>query len=354
MSDAAAASSSARYIRSEPPDNAAPQQAAQQEGERRRKQNRQMFNKKRGELLDDFLRNLDILVYAELSAIYYMDCSFLRLLLRGGIHFLLLTPKPSILPPSPMANGPAIGPILGVGLLCMLMHLLLDAPSAGEATREYLHGGLAMDFIGQKGPSSKLHLLILDFVVLAFQIVQLSAHVVRTGLKEREGLTVTTANGRQYAAPAPEANTQRQDLDSEERGMRRSEEGDEIEMRTLDPSGSAAANATVPTETANDEEDEDDERAALLAQPAPSSSPSSASPPARTDAHIFDAFNSGQIVLADLDLWQALKQQFLSYSEKSEEDSMATGRMLRDGFRGQVTRLRLGPMIARGIRAVAR
>jgi len=39
----------------------------------RREKNRQMFNKKRGELLDDLLRGLDILVYAELSAVYYME-----------------------------------------------------------------------------------------------------------------------------------------------------------------------------------------------------------------------------------------------------------------------------------------
>ena len=39
----------------------------------RRKKNRQMFNRKRLDLLDDLLRNLDILVYAELSTIYYME-----------------------------------------------------------------------------------------------------------------------------------------------------------------------------------------------------------------------------------------------------------------------------------------
>lgn len=39
----------------------------------RKKKNRQMFNKKRGELLDDLLRSLDILVYAELSTVYYME-----------------------------------------------------------------------------------------------------------------------------------------------------------------------------------------------------------------------------------------------------------------------------------------
>lgn len=39
----------------------------------RKRQNREAFNRKRGELLDDVLRNLDLLVYAELSAIYYME-----------------------------------------------------------------------------------------------------------------------------------------------------------------------------------------------------------------------------------------------------------------------------------------
>ncbi len=40
---------------------------------KKRTRNRQLFNKKRGELLDDLLRSVDILVYAELSTIYYME-----------------------------------------------------------------------------------------------------------------------------------------------------------------------------------------------------------------------------------------------------------------------------------------
>jgi hypothetical protein len=32
-----------------------------------------MFNKKRVHLLDDLIYNLDLLVYAQLSAIYYME-----------------------------------------------------------------------------------------------------------------------------------------------------------------------------------------------------------------------------------------------------------------------------------------
>ena len=41
--------------------------------EERRKSNREMFNKKRVQLLDDLIYNLDLLVYAQLSAIYYME-----------------------------------------------------------------------------------------------------------------------------------------------------------------------------------------------------------------------------------------------------------------------------------------
>lgn len=39
----------------------------------RRKKNRDVFNKKRGQLLDDLLYNVDILIYGQLSAIYYME-----------------------------------------------------------------------------------------------------------------------------------------------------------------------------------------------------------------------------------------------------------------------------------------
>ena len=53
---------------SEPNYGAPPLSAAE-----KRKKNRRIFNWKRGELLDVELTNLDILVYAELSVIYYME-----------------------------------------------------------------------------------------------------------------------------------------------------------------------------------------------------------------------------------------------------------------------------------------
>ena len=41
--------------------------------EDRRKRNRRLFNKKREAFLADLMRTIDILVYAELSTIYYME-----------------------------------------------------------------------------------------------------------------------------------------------------------------------------------------------------------------------------------------------------------------------------------------
>lgn len=35
-----------------------------------------MFNQKRGQLLDHLVKDLDMLVYAELSAVYYMEYAY--------------------------------------------------------------------------------------------------------------------------------------------------------------------------------------------------------------------------------------------------------------------------------------
>ncbi|EMC95159.1 hypothetical protein BAUCODRAFT_149180 [Baudoinia panamericana UAMH 10762] len=292
-----------------------------QEIAKRRKKNREMFNKKRGELLDDLLKSLDILAYAELSIIYYKDCSFLRFFIRAIVQFVCLTPKPAIFP-EPPANRPYIGGILGTNLLCILLHVVFAPPSAGEATRGYLHGGLALDFIGQKGPSSKLNLLLLDVLLVAIQIVQLSARVTRQRLKD-DSAPVRTATPRGTPGVPP---TSVQDLDAEERGVRRSTEQHDIEMQTLNPTGTAiaASDEASPSERDN-----------LLAITAP-----------RTDAHIFDAFNSGQIVLADLDIVKTIKEQLLAYQSTPQDPSPSFSDM-RANVIGQLIRWRNGATVGR-------
>lgn len=234
---------------------------------------------------------------------------------------MFLSPKPPILPDHP-TDRPIIVGLGATNLLCILAHIWFAPPSAGEATRGYLHGGVAMDFIGQKGPSSKLHLFLLDLLVVILQLVHLAAVSLRKRLRESSVAGVASTNTTQTTA---------QDLDSEERGVRRSDEQQDIEMQTLNSSGSVVTSSTDtpgpnnPT-TATDEAAD---RESLLASTAP-----------RTDAHVFDAFNSGQIVLADLDLWKTLKDQIQLW--KNYEPASASNRTFRQELATRMVRMRYG------------
>lgn len=274
---------------------------------KKRRKDRENFQRKRADLLDDLLRNLDILIYAELSTIYYMDCQVTLFFIRAFIQFLFLTPKPAIFQELP--DRSFLGSIVGPNLLCMLLHCILATPSAGEATRSYMHGGLIMDFIGQKGPSSKLHLLMLDFVLLGLQIVHLSASTLRRRLRS------AIDTGSAVVAADPVMATV-QTVEDEERGVRRSAEEErraDIEMQNLTAAGTSTESA-VPTAA-------DEERERLLA---------SFTPARRTEAHIFDAFNSGQMVIADLDLGKTIKEQMVLMRVKyNVEEERARNAQLR-------------------------
>lgn len=250
------------------------------------------------------------------------SCSFLRFLLRAFLQFLYLTPKAPILPEPPV-DKPVLGPILGSNLLCLALHIWLSAPAAGEATRGYLHGGLAMDFIGQLGPTSKLHLVSLDLFLLALQLVMLPASIQRRKL--RDAATAVEAVGAAVSTNA--AATSRQDLDSEERGVRRSQEEDGVELQNLSSSGR--------NNEPSAQEGTSDERESLLAPPRPQ--------PAN-DTAIIDMFNSGQIMLIDLDVWGNVQDQvrLMRHPPPPAETSSREQRTLRAEIAGRMLRMRFG------------
>lgn len=70
MSDEPFASSAPTTHAADGDNNGTAQRASPQA---RRERNRRAFNKKRETFLADLMRNVDILVYAELSTIYYME-----------------------------------------------------------------------------------------------------------------------------------------------------------------------------------------------------------------------------------------------------------------------------------------
>ncbi|KAL8982904.1 MAG: hypothetical protein Q9205_002703 [Flavoplaca limonia] len=68
-------------------------------------------------------------------------------------------------------NRPQIVVIFVLNILWLLIHAISISPIAGEAVREYLHGSLLIDFVGQQSPVSRLRLVGCDVLVLALQLV---------------------------------------------------------------------------------------------------------------------------------------------------------------------------------------
>ena len=163
------------------------------------------------------------------------SCSLFRFLLRAFVEWFYFTPKPKMFP-EPPKNRPYLGAVLGSNIICIFLHAFSPRPEAGEASRGYLHGGLLIDFVGQKGPISKARLLFLDLLALALQLAVVTAFLARQSIKSfmpDPGAPSDAAEGSDA-----EATSEWQDHDSEERGVLRPDPGifEEIELQTLHPS----------------------------------------------------------------------------------------------------------------------
>ncbi|KAG6363346.1 hypothetical protein INS49_008443 [Diaporthe citri] len=200
---------------------------------------------KKLEFMTHLMSSLDVLVFAELCVLYYMDCSFARLVMRSLVQYMYLTPKPEDFLKLMPAPRPQIYTVFATNIICMLLHLLLALPEASETMRGYLHGGVIIDFVGQKAPASRVGLLLLDCLVLMLQCVMCAVWLEKDRLKKIEvtlrsvaagGVPKTNAN-----TPVPRAQpavvgdaTSTQDLDAEERGVLRDDPLGEDESRDIE------------------------------------------------------------------------------------------------------------------------
>ncbi|KAK0656128.1 hypothetical protein B0T16DRAFT_320334 [Cercophora newfieldiana] len=215
---------------SEQPEVAGEPSPAVQEQERQRKRRAGLVKKLQS--VSHLQKNLDMIVFAYTCTLYYMECSFPRLLLRIIPHFIFISPKESSL--SLPAHRPHVFAIFLPNILCVLFHLLVSLPRASEATRGYLHGGMIIDFVGQKPPTWRLGLLAFDVVIWGIQCLMLAVH------QEREKLRKVVIPSLQ-TVPSTEADVipdTTQDHDAEERGVLRDEDGlvesnDSIELQPL-------------------------------------------------------------------------------------------------------------------------
>ena len=224
---------------------------------------------------------------------------------------MFLTPKPAFIPPSPL-HRPYIGAIFGPNVICILLHIFTARSEAGESMRAYLHGGVIVDLIGQKGPTSKTHLLLLDLLILGLQCFMLAVHVERERLST---LQKALENPMPDTALEPRAEaTSAQDHDAEERGVIRdivTRDGD-IELEDLDPRSDGPS-------TANEDVDEErkGERERLLAEP-----------PQRQEEeedYPLDMFFSGTAIVAEFHILHNLRRQWADYGNATESALQTVG-----------------------------
>ncbi|KAE8148666.1 hypothetical protein BDV25DRAFT_157888 [Aspergillus avenaceus] len=238
-------------------------------------------------LIDRLLRDVDILIYCQLSALYYMDCSIILFAIRAIVQLIFFTPKAP--PFDPTRNQPFIGAIFASNLFCMVHHNFFGQPEAGEATRGYLHGGLLIDFIGEKAPVSVVRLLLSDLLVLFLNLVMLGLVVERVKTSEATTSTTPTTSG---ATETPS----NQDHDSEERGiLRRRSTSDGVELDEL----------RRRHDSSDSDTDEPLERTQLLADPS-----ESGLAPGSRDGHALDVYASGEAVVMELGLLDVIRDQW--------------------------------------------
>ncbi|RDW86687.1 DSC4 family protein [Aspergillus mulundensis] len=253
--------------------------------------------------IDRLLRDLDILIYCELSALYYLDCSIVLFAIRAVSQLIFFTPKAP--PFDPTRNQPFIGAIFASNLFCMIFHNFFSQPEAGEATRGYLHGGILIDFIGQKAPVPLTHLLFLDLLVMILNIVMLGLIIERVKLAESRNTTAATPAAAATSASAQAEPDQAQDHDHEERGVL----GRETEPRggpTNDENErSEQGSHSTPSDTHSPPPSEEElERTRLLADPSENGGSHT------NHQHALDAYSSGDAVIARMGLFNVIRDQW--------------------------------------------
>jgi Fungal domain of unknown function (DUF1746) len=208
-----------------------------------------------------------------------------------------LTPRERALPE--LEHWPYINGILLVNSFCVVTHLLFGAPSAGEATRGYMHGGLLLDFVGQLGPTSKIRLFLLDLMILALQLTMMSATTKRKKMTQIRGDN-RVAGLSLHAEPALLG----QDLDAEERGV-------------------AGRDSWSPTGRLIEPE------SSYLLRPSPTGDN-----PSQTDLFaLSDLLYSGQENIVQLWVWDAMCEQFRLVRAEALSPTSSLSNLLRNDMR---------------------
>lgn len=161
--------------------------------------------------LEALLRDLSALVAILSGCSYCLGNSAAVLITRMVVQISFVTQRP------PAPSNPQILPVVFASIFALLYHAFGLPSNAGDLHRyEYIHGSILVDFVGERGPVSRLRLIFLDCLILLLQLATLAITFEHGMLQNRKG-------------------DSRQDVVAEEQGTRRSEE-EGIESQELNQS----------------------------------------------------------------------------------------------------------------------
>ncbi|KPI36217.1 uncharacterized protein AB675_8904 [Cyphellophora attinorum] len=154
--------------------------------------------------IESLLQAFDLIIFVELAISQYLD-NLTLLLVRAFVQFAYVQRHKL---PGGHETTTQIVPVIIVNAICIITHILHAAPeAANKASHGYMHGGAILDLIGER-PCSKWRLIGQDLLIFGLQLLMLAVGHEQTAEQDRKRGTTTT-----------------QDLDAEEAGMRRSQEG---------------------------------------------------------------------------------------------------------------------------------
>ncbi len=167
-----------------------------------------------------------------------------RLVLRAIGQLMYLSPKDETFPFLMPASRMHVALVVIPNIWCMMIHFFGAMPEGPIYHRGYQHGGMIIDFVGQKPPTHRAYYLLADLFLLVLQCFMLAVHT------EREKLRLSLKTFRPLVPEATlEAAAARtiDDIDAEEQDIRSSGpsvsealgRSDSIELQPLSASSSA-------------------------------------------------------------------------------------------------------------------
>lgn len=140
--------------------------------------NASVLYKRKKYFLQDLRSSMKFVGFILLGIVYLRDLSMLRLGIRAFTQYSISNPypTPSMRVSISEESKKALTKFLLIGIFsansfCFLIHLLFGSFHSTDASNGFLHGGMTIQFIGERVPYSTLELILLDLGILIVQVV---------------------------------------------------------------------------------------------------------------------------------------------------------------------------------------